>query len=863
MAGERELTPMMRQYHEIKEEHPDEVLFFRLGDFYEMFGEDAIEVSRLLNLTLTRRGDAPMCGIPFHAASSYLKRLLDAGRKVAICEQLSLPTNSKELARREVIQVYTPGTVVDDEYLDSFSDNYILSLDIVKGEVLVSCLDLSSAVFNARRLGHDASYQALSSLLARISVSEILVCDDLYFTDRALREVLDQSGSIVTKLPSWSFSIKEGRRQLSILFGSASLSSFGLCEKDALLSPIGALLSYARQMSHSDLAQITNLTIVDDSGRLLMDDSTVRNLEIVSNLQAGGSAYTLLSALDRTCTAAGRRRLKEVLLQPLCDKARIDQRLEWTARLVEDIDERRRVRGLLSSSADLVRLSSKFEMGRSVVRDLIAVRQSLESFFSLIIAHEDYLDLMEDARLQDPDGLVSLSSTIARAVNPECTNARDEGGIILAGYDEELDELRRIHADGSKLLSDYLEKVKAETGIANLKCGENRIIGVFLEVSKGQLDKVPDYFSRRQTLVGGERFTTPELSALEEKAKSAQADAAARERDLYNAIVGEARSHASDLMAIGRLLGRLDVVQCFAEVSALYGYTRPEILDGGELVIEDGRHPVVEQFLEKGEFMSNGFDSHASRFALITGPNMAGKSTYLRQNALIILMAHAGCFVPASRAVIPLCDRIFCRVGASDNLARGESTFLVEMQEAAFILRGATRSSFVIMDEIGRGTSTQDGMSLAYAIMEALLERGCVTLFATHYHELTMMDTSAMQLLTLSVRQEKNDIVFLRKVVQGVSQSSYGLHVARMAGVPTSVIRQAAAFQKRHFADYSLETKDSQLDLFVDTSSAKEGRLDAIVDAITDFDVSASTPLDALNLVCRLQKELSALGGED
>ena len=508
--------------------------------------------------------------------------------------------------------------------------------------------------------------------------------------------------------------------------------------------------------------------------------------------------------------------------------------------------------------ACLEALASKLEMKRSVVRDLTAIRESLVSFFSLVGQRDEYLRLL-DGELGDPDGLMELARTIGDAINPECTNDRDSGNIILAGYDEELDRLREIHCHGSSLLGDYLERIRKETGITVMKCGENRIIGTYLEVSKSQLAKVPDYFVRRQTLVGGERFTTPELSEIEEKINSAEAEASDRERSIYNSIVTSASSFAGDLKNIGMLFAQLDVYQSFAQISSSQGYVRPVIVDDGELVITGGRHPVVEQHMDQGAFVCNGFDSSVSRFALITGPNMAGKSTYLRQNALIVLMAHCGCFVPASEAVIPLVDRIFCRVGASDNLAKGESTFLVEMQEASFILRNATRHSFVIMDEIGRGTSTQDGMSIAYAIMMYLQRLGCITLFATHYHELTLIDTSSMQLLTLEVSQERNDIVFLRKVVEGVAQSSYGLHVARMAGIPTSVIREASGFQKRHFADYRMDIFADQLDLFVDTSRAGDQDKDRILDEIVDFDLSSSTPLEAMVMMGRLQDEVKAL----
>ena len=861
MAEKTDLTPMMRQYQEIKEKHPDEILFFRLGDFYEMFDSDAVEVSRLLNLTLTRRSGQPMCGIPYHAAKSYLKRLLDAGRKVAICEQLQLSSGGRELARREVVQIYTPGTVVDDEYLDSFSDNYILAVNIQKGQTYTAYCDISTGSFLVKDLGRDAGFSNLSSLMATTSISEVLVADDLYFTDKELRNVLDTSGAIVTKLPAWYFTVKEGLGRIRSVLGVDNPSVFGIEPKSQLLKPIGALLRYAAEMSHSELGQVENIRIVDDSGRLLLDDATSRNLEIVRSIQNGTGAYTLFSALNQTCTAAGSRALKERLLHPDADAARIRSSLDWTGRLVDDVDERSRIRELLSSSADLVRLASKLEMKRSVVRDLVAIRQSLYSFFSLVGGNGSYLELMDD-EIADGEALISLADTIGKAINPECTNDRDSGNVILPGFDDELDRLRGIYDHGSALLDDYLEKVRAESGITTLKCSSNRIIGVYLEVPKSQLAKVPDYFIRRQTLVGGERFTTQELSRLEAEINSSQQEAEEKERAIYNSIVARAAALTSDLVSIGRLFSRLDVYQCFATVSSQYGYTRPEIVEDGELEIEDGRHPVVEQHLPSGSFVRNGFSTASSRFALITGPNMAGKSTFLRQNALIILMAHAGCFVPAGKAVIPVCDRIFCRVGSSDNLARGESSFLVEMQESSFILRNAGRHSFVIMDEIGRGTSTQDGMSIAYAIMMYLRKLGCITLFATHYHELTMLDSRDIQLLTLSVRQDRGGIVFLRRIMEGVAESSYGLHVARMAGIPSSVIRDAASFQKRHFADYGMDTSASQLDLFVDSAAVAGDEKDRILDEIADFDVSGSTPLEAMLLVTRLQEELRSSGGK-
>ncbi len=858
MAKEKdELTPMMRQYQEIKKEHQDKVLFFRLGDFYEMFDSDAIEVSHLLNLTLTHRGKTPMCGIPFHAAGNYLKRLLDAGCKVAVCEQLTLPDNPREIAKREVVQIFTPGTVIDDEYLDSFKSNFILSVGIVKGEFCLAYADITTGDFCVKRIKKDDRLANLTALINTLELKEIIVGDDLYFTDRKLKSVLDESGIIITKLPMGYFNTSTARKALLEQFSTDTLKGFGLEESDPLLPAAGALLKYLKEMLKSSLPQIKNVRVVSDEGFLILDEATEKNLELVKNLNDGKSSFTLFSALNRTRTSAGSRLLSSMILNPLSDKARIEERLDWCEYLVNELDERRRVRSALASSSDLVRLTSKFEMKRSVPRDLLAVKETLKCFFSLASENERYLSLL-DREIENPDELISITELIDSSINPECTSIYHEGAIIKDGFDEELDKLRSILGHSSELLSSYLEKVKEETGLTILKLGENRIIGYYLEVPKGQLSRVPDSFIRRQTLVGGERFTTDALTELEQSIRGAEAEAVEKEKSIYNYIVERVRLISTPLRSIGSLLATLDLYQSFAEVSSSWDYKRPEILPPeSDMEIKAGRHPVVEQHLDRGMFVSNDYSSSESRFALITGPNMAGKSTFLRQSALIVLMAHIGIFVPALKASIPLTDRIFCRVGASDNLARGESTFLVEMQESSYILRNATPASLVVMDEIGRGTSTQDGMSIAYAIMQYLYRLNVITFFATHYHELTMLDTSGMDKLTLEVVENKKDIVFVRKVIKGVAASSYGLHVAKLAGVPQSVIRMASSFQKQHFADYQLSEASSQLDLFVDTAAIQEDEKSTLLDEISDFDISSSTPLEALMFVSQLQKKIN------
>lgn len=845
-------TPMMRQYLEIKKEHQDKVLFFRLGDFYEMFLDDAVEISHLLNLTLTHRVGTPMCGIPYHAAKNYLKRLLDAGKKVAICEQLNVSDNPKELAKREVVQIYTPGTVIEDEYVNSFTSNYILSISFYKNEIFLAYADMSTGEFYLEKKEKDLKYTAITSILSGHDVKEVLINEDLYFSDKELRNVLDLSEIIITKLPTWYFSVKEGLKQIKKQFGTISLKGFGLEEDDKALCAIGALFNYIFDMSKSELPQITNIQKIQTQNFLELDKATERNLELVTSLQPGLNSYTLFSALNKTCTSAGSRLLKDSILKPLTLIEEINSRLDWIEYFVKNDEERNKVRTFLLSTSDLIRISSKLLMNRSVVRDLISIKESLLSFFSLIDLNKKYLTLEQD--ITSGDSLVNLVAIIDKAIDVNCTNANTNLKIINDGYDKELDELRSYESEGGTLLSEYLEKIKTESGITLLKIGENRIIGRYIEIPKGQLDKVPQYFIRRQTLVNGERFTTPELSEMDGKIQSAGEKAKLKEKELYNEIVKLTTSLSDSLITIGKIFAKLDFYQSAATVAKNWNYTRPSIEEESQLALVNSRHPVVEQHLDRGAFVANSFSTDISRFALITGPNMAGKSTFLRQTALIVLMAHMGMFVPCSKAIIPLTDKLFCRVGASDNLAGGESTFLIEMQESSYILRNATAKSLVIMDEIGRGTSTQDGMSIAYAIGQFLYNLKAITLFATHYHELTMLDTSGMQLLTLQVEESKNTITFIRKVIEGVATSSYGLHVAKLAGIPSSVIKKASYFQKAHFADYMFN--DNQLDLFVDTGKVRDSEATKLLDSIVDYDIDNSSPLDALLFLKQLKDEV-------
>ena len=849
-------TPLMRQYRQMKKEHADAVLFFRVGDFYEMFDDDAREVSALLNLTLTHKGDDPMCGIPFHAAKNYIKRLLDAGKKIAICEQMELPENAKTLARREVVRIVTPGTVVDEDFLDDRSFNYIVCF-FQQG---MAFCDVSTGDFRMRAFEGGNRVQSVRTALEQIAPKEILVCEDEYFMDGDFRDVIDRyPHAMVTKLAPWYFSKSNCYKLLCTQANVKSLTAYGLRENDRLLSPAGALLRYITETSKSSVGHLTDYKVDHEDSFVGMDESSRRNLELFTSLSDGSSRYSLFGAVNRTRTGGGSRLLRNWLAFPLRDIGQIRERQAHVKAFVSDPDELARVREALSGAMDMNRLVTRVLLKRAVPHDLVGIKQTLGCFFSLVAANpERYLALLEKS--MDNDALsacVSLMERIDRAINDQCLGQFQEGQVILPGYDEELDRERQIRDNSDVVLKEYLEQVKAESGMTILKLGYNRVFGYYLEVPKGQVSRVPDYFYRKQTLVNGERFTTDRLMQYEKDIMQANALTEQRERFLYNEILDNAAALDSYLNSIGHFMNTVDVYQSLATLAVDSDYVCPDMTEDDVLEIRGGRHPVVERQLGPGKFVANGLDM-TTRFCLITGPNMAGKSTYLRQNALIILLAHTGSFVPASYARIGLVDKIFCRVGAMDNLARGESTFLVEMQEAAFILRSCTPRSFVIVDEIGRGTSTQDGMSIAYAIMRNLIEKGSKTLFATHYHELTMLDTSGIRLLTLDVLEENGSVTFLRRVKDGVANSSYGIHVAKMAGVPASVVRDAKSFQNRHFADYSM----SQGSLFTSSSSDDSvlsapdlsGPASEIVEKLRSVNPDELTPMQALILLSKLKE---------
>ena len=856
MSGTREMTPMFRQYAEHKEKHKDAVLFFRMGDFYEMFKTDAVEVSHLLNLTLTQRQGIPMCGIPYHAAGNYISRLLKLGKKIAICEQIELPPNGKGLAKREVVEVITPGTVVDDSYLDDKTNNYLAAVAGDSESLYFTYIDLSTGEFELTRLAADR--ESLRRELARTSPRELIVQESLLELNEF--SFLTESGLILNRTPDWSFDLRSSRERLQRQFGTVNLRAFGLDYDDPGIPVAGAVLEYLEDQYKTVLSHIKSIHIYGEEDFVGLDESTIRNLEIVRNLHDGGSSFTVLQTLDHTKTAPGARKLRKRLLQPFPDAQRTRDYHDRVEKLYHDQLMLTSLRDLLSGILDLERLASRTAMDRAHAKDLLAVRNSLEK--AALVR-----ELLDDSILNDDEGeldklftpMKNLAEYLSESIMEDPSILLTEGRLIKTGWNDELDRMRHIRDDGKSLLNDYVAEEKAATGISSLKLKYNRILGHFLEVPKSQSDKLPERFRRRQSLTQAERFSTTRLEELETEITSVGEKITNREKELFLAIREEVKKHVPRLLRLASIISEIDVVQSFAHAATEYGYVRPQMSDDAETRISGGRHPVVERHLPHGAFVPNSITLSGQEvsFALVTGPNMAGKSTVLRQVALITLMAQSGSFVPADSAHIGVADRIYCRVGASDNLARGESTFLVEMIETANILRNATKQSLVIMDEVGRGTGTADGLAIARSVCEYLLENQTPrTLFATHYRELTDLTHPSLINLSMAVREEDGRVIFPKLLVEGPAEASYGIHVGAMAGLPESVISRAEELLSFHEKNDESPATGQALPKTVKPAPMLFNPGDLILDYLRDLDLNEITPLEALNLLSKWQREL-------
>ena len=851
---------MMRQYRRIKQDHGDAILFFRLGDFYEMFEKDAKEASALLNITLTSRHNVPMCGIPYHASHNYIARLLKAGRKIAICEQISLPEGGKGIADRQVVQVITPGTVIDEDFLDKNSNNYLVSVGRCHDSLALSYIDLSTGDFQTTSFPWELRLETLRRELARLAPKELLIQDTLLEDDTGISRILDEyPDTMVNRFPDWSYDIETSTAIVKKQFGVSNLKGFGIDDADPSLLPIGVLLEYVEDTSKSLLGHVLDLKLYRDSDYVGIDESTQRNLELVRNLQDGGRKYTLLDILDYTKTSIGARMLKKWLLNPLFDKATIEARQTDTEVLYRNQLLLSSTRDALSNILDIERLSARVAMERAHAKDLSAIRQSLKAALDL----QELLGDWFDPWTADKEKIASVRDVyllLDRAIHDDPSILLTEGRLIKRGYNDALDALKNLKQNTQEVLNGYLDDERMQSGIGNLRIRYNRVIGYFLEVTKGNLLQVPEHFIRRQSLVGSERFTTDRLIELETDINGTTDKIVELERELFLEVRGIVRDRVAAMLEFASWIARIDCLCSFAQASTIHGYTKPKITNSQRIHIADGRHPVVETYLPAGDFVPNSIDidtKHMS-FALITGPNMAGKSTYLRQVALITLMAQIGAFVPAREADIGLVDRIFCRVGASDNLARGESTFLVEMNETAHILRTSTVKSLIIMDEVGRGTSTNDGLSIAWAITEYLIELSAKVLFATHFHELTFIEHPRKLNLALAVAEHGDEIVFLKKVKPGAVNHSYGIHVAKLAGVPADVVSRAREILKRLLSQEQQGTPPGPHDSGAEAQTSLFEADDLLLKEIASVNLNTTTPIDALNLINRWQKELKS-----
>jgi len=870
-----ETTPMMSQYRRIKDEFTDSIVFFRLGDFYEMFDGDAREASALLDLTLTQRAGVPMCGIPYHAATSYISRLLAAGRKVAICEQLTQP--GKGIMSREVVEVVTPGTVLDEGYLTRNANNYLVALAKVRDRLALAYADVSTGELRATSFAYADRSAILRRELHRIEPREALTQESLLVDDPVTRDLLgEREGLLVNRYPDWSFDPESCRRALERQFGVANLKGFGLREGAPEIVAAGALLEYLGRTARRSLGHVSALDLYADSSFVELDEATQRNLELLANLQDGSRKYTLLEVLDECRTSPGARMLRRWILSPLKDRQAIERRLSSVEALYRSQVLLSRLRDALGGVMDLERLTARVSMDRAHAKDLLAVASTLKAVLSveaLLVqpasggAAKDLRALAQPVTGHTAEA-TSLVELLDRAISDEPSILLTEGNLIRRGYDAELDRLHGLKDNAREILEKYLMEEKERTGIASLKLRFNRIIGYYFEVTKSNLHLVPPTFIRRQSLVGGERYTTDRLADLESEINDASEKIVEIERNLFLEIRARVREAVPWLLSVCAAMAELDVLQSFAFAATVRGYVRPRVDEGAELSIKDGRHPVVEAHLPGGAFIPNSLEcpGDGKFFIILTGPNMAGKSTFLRQVALITLMAQMGSFVPASAADIGIVDKVFCRVGASDNLARGESTFLVEMNETAHILRSATPRSLVIMDEIGRGTSTQDGLAIARAVCVSILQgTRARTLFATHFHELTDLEHPSISNLSMDVRDTDGQVVFLKRVKEGPSSNSYGIHVAKLAGLPAETILLAERFlvEEESAPPPAPPAAPAQVPPAASGGASPRAQeqlfspQELVAQQIAGLQPDRMTPLEALEMLVRLKRELT------
>ena len=887
-------TPLMRQYNAIKQQVPHALLLFRLGDFYELFYEDAIIAARELQITLTSRNrekgqPIPMCGVPYHAVDGYLARLIRAGFKVAICEQMEQPGPGKKLVRREVSRVITPGTATDVSVLDARENNFLAaaSHNVAQSTIGLALVDLSTGEFLATEFSGNRAEESLRDELQLLRPRETLLPRPQQLFETAKTSLLDGAGGVETRLEDWIFQRDYAERILREQFGVAELTGFGLDDHPQAQSAAGAIIHYLRENaargegdaapSVEALRHLDRIRYYEQHDTLVLDPVSVRNLELLSPIfteeTKSTGPTTLIAALDSTVTGMGARLLRSWMLRPLIDPDAIASRLEAVEHLLKQTVVRGEIRKELRGIQDLERLTSRITLGLASPRELLVLRKSLAQLpvlkKFLTPPQSGGSDLIR-ILYEEIDELTDIRERLEKALSDEPPAVATEPGMIRSGYHAELDELRNLSQHSKQIIASMEERERKRTGINSLKIRFNQVFGYYIEISKPNLPNAPADYERKQTLVNAERFTSLELKEYERKILAADERILEIERQLFVDLRSSIAAKASRLRKTASAIAQLDVLASFAKLAADRNYTRPEFNSTGELLIVAGRHPVIEELLkQKGErFVPNDlcFEPGRQQLLLITGPNMGGKSTYLRQAALIVLMAQMGSFVPARQARLPITDRIFTRIGASDNLARGRSTFLVEMSEVATILHHATPSSLVLLDEVGRGTATFDGLSIAWAVVEHLQKNTRArTLFATHYHELTELAEllPTVKNVHVSVKETPNEIIFLRRVEPGSADKSYGIEVARLAGLPRSVIERAREVLKRH------EQSEHELSETLSPGAAEHGHTNgnqsvmftpldrAVLERLRAANLDDLKPLDALNLLADLKKQIS------
>ena len=874
-----EYTPMMQHYLKTHEEYKDCILFYRLGDFYEMFFDDAKVVSKELELTLTGKScgaeeRAPMCGIPYHAAETYLTRLVKKGYKVAICEQVEDPKLAKGMVKREVTRVVTPGTTLNAQALDETKNNYIMCIAYIGDHYGISSADITTGDYYVTEVD---SERKLLDEVNKYQPTEIICNEAFYISGIDIDDMKNRMGIVIYSLDAWYFSDETAQMTLKDHFKVRDLEGLGLADYDSGVVAAGALLKYLYETQKTTLSNLVAIHPYTTGKFMIIDSSTRRNLELVETLREKQKRGSLLWVLDKTRTAMGARTLRSFVEQPLIERTEIEERYDAIDEFNTNAITREEIREYLNPVYDLERLITRVTYQTANPRDLIAFRNSIHMLPPIKTLMSDFQSPLLKRLYEQLDTLDELYELIERSIAEEPPLTLHDGGILKEGYNEEVDRLRKAKTDGKSWLADLEAKEREKTGIKNLKIKYNKVFGYYLEVTNSFKDMVPDYFTRKQTLANAERFITPELKELEDVILGAEDKLIVLEYELFREVRQKVADEVVRIQKTAKAVAQIDVFASLATVAEQNNYCRPKLNEKGLIDIKDGRHPVVERMIQNEMFVANDtyLDNGSNRVSIITGPNMAGKSTYMRQSALIVLMAQIGSFVPAKSAKIGIVDRIFTRVGASDDLASGQSTFMVEMSEVANILRNATSNSLLMLDEIGRGTSTFDGLSIAWAVVEYISNPrllGAKTLFATHYHELTELEgkLNSVNNYCIAVKEKGDDIVFLRKIVKGGADKSYGIQVAKLAGVPDNVIERAKEIVEELsnnditeiVQNISAEGSSKRSKPKLDEVDLEQISLldtmdnDTILNELKELDLGQMTPIEAMNKLYELQNKV-------